>query len=360
MSDPPTLSHLEAQRRVDRIAAFRAELTDLERSGVLALTEAQRAAVEGHHDLLVEELRRAHDIDRDVDEKRLSWGLRIASFLGSLALSASVVLFFYRVWGLLATPLQVAILVGAPILALFGTEWVARRDRSGYFTALAALVAFACFVLDLSVLGRIFNVIPTPSAFLAWGAFGLLLSYGYRLRLLLAAGLISLTGFLSAQVGTWGGLYWLSFGERPETFLPVGLLFFALPMIVAHRQRADFPPIWRIAGLLCLFVPILILSNWGRGSFLPFAPDTTEALYQVLGFVLCAAAIGWGIRQRWGEVVNTGSTFFVIFLYTKYVDWWWDWMPRYLFFLLIAVTAVAAMVVLQRCRRWLANRGGVA
>ncbi len=32
--------------------------------------------------------------------------------------------------------------------------------------------------------------------------------------------------------------------------------------------------------------------------------------------------------------MNTGNVFFTIFLYTKFYDWWWDWMPKYLFFLL--------------------------
>jgi hypothetical protein len=34
--------------------------------------------------------------------------------------------------------------------------------------------------------------------------------------------------------------------------------------------------------------------------------------------------------------VNTGITFFVIFLYTKFFDWWWDALPKWLFFLLLA------------------------
>jgi hypothetical protein len=32
-------------------------------------------------------------------------------------------------------------------------------------------------------------------------------------------------------------------------------------------------------------------------------------------------------------VVNTGVTLFVVFLYTKLFSWWWDEMPKYLFFL---------------------------
>ena len=36
--------------------------------------------------------------------------------------------------------------------------------------------------------------------------------------------------------------------------------------------------------------------------------------------------------------VNTGVVFFVIFLYTKFYDWWWDLLPKYLFFLILGLT----------------------
>jgi len=66
---------------------------------------------------------------------------------------------------------------------------------------------------------------------------------------------------------------------------------------------------------------------------------------------VAAAAVIWlGVRARWTDVVNTGVVFFVIFLYTKFYDWWWDVMPKYLFFLVLALTAVLALVILRRLR----------
>ena len=40
-----------------------------------------------------------------------------------------------------------------------------------------------------------------------------------------------------------------------------------------------------------------------------------------------------------------------IFLYTKFFDWWWEWLPKWLFFLLIALSAVLLLLVFQRLRR---------
>ena len=46
-----------------------------------------------------------------------------------------------------------------------------------------------------------------------------------------------------------------------------------------------------------------------------------------------------------------GITFFVIFLYTKFFDWWWDALPKWLFFLLLALSAILILLVLKRLRR---------
>ena len=50
-------------------------------------------------------------------------------------------------------------------------------------------------------------------------------------------------------------------------------------------------------------------------------------------------------------MVNTGVTFFVIFIYTKFFDWWWDVMPKYLFFLVLGLVAILSLVILKRLRK---------
>jgi uncharacterized membrane protein len=85
-------------------------------------------------------------------------------------------------------------------------------------------------------------------------------------------------------------------------------------------------------------------------SYLDLDPDVVQGFYQVLGFAGSAAAVWLGVRRHWPEVVNTGVSFFVIFLYTKFYDWWWETMPKYLFFLVLGLTAVLFLVVLRRLR----------
>ena len=100
-----------------------------------------------------------------------------------------------------------------------------------------------------------------------------------------------------------------------------------------------------------LLLPVLLLSNWGDGSYLYWDTSVIEGSYQLLGFIVSAALIALGIRQHWPDVINTGNVFFVLFLYTKMFDWWWEIMPKYLFFLIIALSSLLLLFVYKRIRQ---------
>ena len=344
------MSRSDAQQRADDIRVFTGELARLEEEGALALTQAQRDAVAAHHRDLLSRFARAYDIDRDVRAKQLSLGMRIASFLGALALAASVFFLFHQFWERFSTAVQVVVLIVAALGTLAATVVIQGRDPSGYFTKLAAMVAFACFAINIALLGHIFNITPTDRALIPWAAYALLFAYACDLLLLLAAGILCIIAWISARTGTFSGMYWLHFGERPENFFPAAAILFLVPQIIPHRGFTGFGPIYRVFALLTLFLPILILSNWGHISYLDFEPNLIEGSYQLLGFALSAGAIWLGARRGWGDTVNTGATFFVIFLYTKFFDWWWEAMPKYLFFLVLGLTAVLLLFIMRRLR----------
>lgn len=345
----------EAQQRADQVRAFRAEVAALAQEGVVALGPDHAKAVAAHHERLLARLGDAYDVDVTGAQKQLSWGMRITTFLGASAISAAVFFLFYRYWGLLGTGMQVTVLVAAPLLALAGVELASRRERTGYLAAIVALVAFCCFVLNLSMLGQIFAIAPTQHALLAWGAFAFLLAYGHDLRLLQIAGILSVFGWLSASAGSWHGLYWLSVGEQPEHFLPAGGIIFALGLLRDGRHPS-FAGAYRLFGLLAALLAVLVLGHWGEGSLLPLRPENAEYVYQVAGFILSAAAIWAGLRFGWPGIVNLGATAFATFLFTKFHDWWWEWLPKYLFFLVVGLAALLCLLVLKRLRA--ASLGG--
>ncbi len=340
----------DAQRRVEQIGAFRAELAELEANAVLTLTPDQSVVVRQHHDRLLADLAQRFDVDRTQAEKQMSLGMRVASLLGAVALSAAVFLFFYRFWGLLSVPVQVVLLVAAPLVTGIGVEVAARREKTLYFASLLALVAFASFVLDLNVLASIFNLPPSPGGFLAWGAFAFAFAYAYRLRILLLLG-IGCTGiWLAAALTSISGAYWDALVSRPENFVVAGLLALAASALHLRRREDDFAFVYRAVGWLAVLLPIFFLSEWGEMSYLPLSPLATRHVYDVIGFAVGAGVVWGAIREQWPETLNIGGLFLVLFLCLKLYDWCWDWLPRYVFFLLIAGVAMGLLGVLQRLR----------
>lgn len=349
----------KAQQRADQIQAFNAELNYLKDEHVLELGDDQRSNISRYHASVLEALTSQFDIDTNVRQKQLSTGMKIASFIGALALAASIFFLFYQFWGYLTTPVQVSILITAPLLTLFLTHLISQRENTGYFTKLVAMVSFACFVLNLVMLGQIFNITPSDKALLAWAVYGFLLAYAFDVRLLLAMAILSLAAFIAARVGSWSGMYWIYAGERPENLLLPAMIIFSVPMWpkqwMSQKNYSGFAPIYRVFGCLLFLIPVLVLSNWGGGSYLYFYSsildrEVIEGFYQLMGFIVSAALIVLGIKKQWSDVVNTGNVFFVLFLYTKLFDWWWEIMPKYLFFMVIALSSVLLLFVYKRVR----------
>ncbi|WP_199609646.1 DUF2157 domain-containing protein [Flocculibacter collagenilyticus] len=346
-----SLSQADAQRRVDQIHAFQQEMTTLENEGVLTISTEQTNKVQGYHARLLQTLSANYDVDTNAKSKQLTLGMKIASLFGALAMAASIFFLFYQFWGYLNTPVQVTILVLAPVLLFVLSFYLAQKQHSAYFSKIAALVSLSCFVLNLSMLGQVFNITPSPNAFAVWAAFGFLLAYACNARLLLFFAIACISSFIAMKIGTWSGIYWISFGEKPEHFFIPGLIIFLLPQFINHKRFTGFDVIYRVTAMIMLFLPILILANWGKISYLSWPTHMIEGAYQVIGFALSASAIWLGIKRHWNEVVNTGNVFFVLFLYTKLFDWWWEWMPKYIFFFLLGLSALLALTIFKRIRQ---------
>jgi len=343
---PQPLGRREAQQRADRLRIFRQELAGLEREQVLVLTEEQRARLEPFLEQSLGQLAREYDVDTTESQKQLSLGMRIVSALGGLALCAAVFLFFYRFWGSIPTAGQVAILIATPLVGLAAMHVTARRERTLYFTGLIGLVVFASFVLNLYVLGQIFNIISSPNAFLPWGGLAIALAYTYGQRLLLAAGLVCWLVFVPATIVSWTGAWWQSFAERPECILICAAAVVAACFLV----RKDFAGTFSLVGLLAIFGSLLALWHNGSGSFIAVDPKAIERGYQVIAFVAAGLTTWFGIRTNHSTIMNLGAAAFTLFLFLKFVDWWWDWMPKYLFFFIVGAIAIGLLMGFRTLR----------
>ena len=336
MDHPPNRE--QAQERIDRIRAFQKEIATLKSEGILELSSENQISVSNYHSRVIDQFSTQFDTDTTSTEKKLSWGMRVLTFLGGFALCASVFFFFYRFWGMIPTSGQIGIVIAAPLLAVLGVNFAASKEKTYYYATLAALLAFACFVMNLKFLGTIFNITPSPKAFLVWGALALIMAYHLGLRLLLMAGLLCILTYIVATVSTFWGIHWYSFFERPrpENFIIAGSMMVAIPHIFKHRHYTNFPWFYHLVGLLSIFTALFVLGLCGSCSYSLMDHETLELIYQTLGFIGAGVTIWMGIRFGDTGVTNIGATFFTILLYTKFFDWWWDFMPKYMFFFVLS------------------------
>jgi hypothetical protein len=336
-----------AQERVNRITAFMAELRELDREGVLHLSEEQRAAIEFHHSSLATALERDFDVDTTTGAEKLSLAMKIASGLSALALSLALYFLVEQFWGRLPLPAQIGILAAAPLAAVALAELAARRERTLYLTSVLCAIAIAAFVLNLSQLPNLLSVRSSPISLALFAAMSLLLADRYRLRLPLFFGLIFATSFVAMFPRWIAGYSWQNLYERPELLIlaAVGVGLFG------RRQKPDFAPMYRLVCGLALLVSFLGLATSGDISFLTLDHKLLEAIYTLAGLATAAFGIAWGIRRDWTETTVLASVGVVLLLFSKMYDWLWDVVPPYLFFLLIGVISLALIAAFRYARQ---------
>ncbi len=316
----------------------------------MSLTPDQREAVLKYHDRTLADLARTYDVDRTAAERNLSLGMRIVALLGAAALTGAVVLFFLDSWGSLTSGVQLAIAWAAPLVALGAAAYAARRERTLYFTAILSFLAAGCFVLDVSVVGTVLNARPSSTPLLIWALFAALLAYAWDLTWLIALAAISVIAFFASTVVWLAGFPLDVSLARPETILAPAAAVFATSMLGINQVRSGFPVALRRTGLAAFFIALLVLSEVGNLSFLPWQSSTIRHVYQVVGFFFAGAAIWTGVRCGWPDTLNMGAAVFGFLLLLRYVDWWWEWMPTSLFFFLVAATAIGCLLLLRRIR----------
>ena len=132
----------------------------------------------------------------------------------------------------------------------------------------------------------------------------------------------------------------LFYGGRTTLLSAIGVVLFSMVVgiplgLVSGYYRG---PLDTVIGRIC----DLILSF----------PSLLLAFVFVAGFgrSIVNAVVALGIRRDWPETAQCGVVFFTLFLYTKFFDWWWDWMPKYLFFFLVGLTALLVLIALRRMR----------
>jgi hypothetical protein len=339
---------------VNRIRAFQAELETLSAAGAITLTDAARESIARYHGALLQQLAAEHDIDRSAAAGRLSRGMQIASFFAALALTAAVYSLVSRFWGRMDLPLQATLLCAFPLMALVGVEMAAQRERTLYIASIFALVAYGTYGLAIVVLSELLNV-PVP-AWVLWGGalFGLALALPYGFRVLLGIGLLAVLLALSGSVFEAAGVPWIATLEFPEPLTAAAFLLLVIaPRLGAIHQ--SFAAVTRGVALSIGFLGLLLLSMAGTASLLPTPTTVSALIYQGVILVASLVALAVGVRRQWSETVYIAAGALTLFLFGRFVEWFWDAVPRFVFFLLLAGIAFAWLLALRRLRARLAS-----
>jgi hypothetical protein len=339
----------EAQRRVQRIRAFRAELDALTAADVTRLSEAQREEITRYHDALLQRLAAEHDVDRSDAASQLSRGMQITSFIAAIALTAAVYSLVARFWGRFDLPVQATLLCAFPLMALVGVELSARRERSLYIASIFALVAFGTYWLAVFVLSDLLNLPVTPPALWGGALFGVALALPYGFRVIFGAGMFTSLVALAGSIFQAADMPWTLVPEFPEIITSAAFLFaLAAPRLAGRRH--PLTPVIRGVAFGVGFAGLLLLSTAGPASLLPTPSHITEWIYQALMLIVSAIVLTISVRKQWLESMYIAAGALTMFLLIRFVDWFWDALPRFVFFLVLAAVAFAWLLALRRLR----------
>lgn len=281
--------------------------------------------------------------------------MRLASFFAAAALSAAICSLVSRFWGRFDLPLQATLLCLFPLMALGGVELSARRERTLYVASLFALVAYATFWLAVGVLSDLLNVPVTPWAIWAGVIFGLALALAYRLRVILAGALGALVIALSGQVFHAAGIPWTEIAGKPELTTVAAFGVTLLGPRLSHVDRG-FGAAARLTGFGVGLTGVLLLSTFAEMSVLPLSGRLVTGFYQAVALVGLVGLLAIGLRYRWNETVSLAAVMLTIFLLLRFIDGFWDALPQYVFFLALAVLALAWLFALDPMRARLSGR----
>ncbi|HEY5610884.1 MAG TPA: DUF2157 domain-containing protein, partial [Thermoanaerobaculia bacterium] len=349
-----------------------------------------------------------HVAPEERHEPRFSVGIWILLSLGTAALAAALAVWFSREWGEWPRILRIALALSVPtILGLAGIVYQRRFPALGrVFLTLAAIATLSV----TSLLAAMYDLHPRHAVmtFLQSALF-IALAFVVDSALLLWVGMAALSmafGFEVAQ--SWGGgAEWL---ERPIPFVGFGMLLVTAGLLVRSVQRrlgghiviagalhayfalfiicfeeSTFP---RAAGAttqmwLTLSTPFvialgMIVYGWvrygrefERALFIPFlsllllfavASMWPERWYErswvdtSLFTIATLAGAYLGVVARSPGLINTSVVFFAIDLFQRFVDWFWDVLPGYIFFGTMGVLLIAGGIVLEGVRRRLVKQ----
>lgn len=244
---------------------------------------------------------------------------------------------------------DIIISIGSGVFAAFLFYWGRRRERlhpekifSNEAVIFTGVLFTACCI---AYLGKTFDrgsghysLLFLISVFV----YGFL---GWRMnsRLIWVFALVSLGSWVGTETGfqTHWSDYFLGM-NYPLRFVLFGVLLVCVCHIL--RNRKWFAYFWEhtyVIGLLYLFISLWMLSIFGNyGDLDKWYQIKQISLFYwgIISGVVAAGFMLYGLKTKDDISREFGITFLIIFLYTKYFEYFWDNTNKTLFFAILAAS----------------------
>lgn len=164
-----------------------------------------------------------------------------------------------------------------------------------------------------------------------------------RSRLLWVFGLLALAGWFGSA--TTNSADWQAYYRGmnyPLRFIVFGALLtmasLALPL---HPLTESFFRITQTTGVFCLLFCLWLMSIFGNMGNYDLWEQVSQSSFLGWSFLLLLFSLliaWWGHTKERFTIRDLGIAFLVVNLYTRYIEYCWDLLPKSIFFALMAVS----------------------
>ena len=319
-------------------------------------------------DIILRELRQWLDdglIERELHEtlaakyQRASWDIgviiRWALILGAIMLGIGLMTFFLTIIqseGMVAIVLT--LLCGLSYYFGFSLISGASYPKSGN-----ALIAVACLLLcgDIFVIGHLLSTGSGhwPMLLLIAAVMYFAVAYLHNNTLVLVFGLIALAtwfGTESGYISGWGAYFLgLNYPMRFALVSPVVVLIGYLHTSLNVNVPESFVKAYYAVGLLYINLSLWIMSifgNYGDIDIWRKASQVELLVFSLIWAIADVAIFLIGSRSRNRMFTGFAIVFFILNLYTRYFEWFWDDMRKSLFFIVLGAISIAVGLFFER------------
>ena len=214
-----------------------------------------------------------------------------------------------------------------------------KRLSSEFFIFIGVLF-IAWFIAEISAYGFLknhFNLL-----FFLSGILYAIIAYFGSSNLVLIFSIISLGNWFGCGLGyiSGQGSYFL-YMLKPLNFVFFGSFLICISYIIRiinFKKTKIFFKTFLSLGLLYVFVSMWILSIFGNNIFLTNVKEIELLFWSLLFLLFSLISVYLGLKYDSYLLKGYGITFFMINLYTKYFEYFWNITNKTIFFVILSLS----------------------